>query len=60
MNDKENKAFEQCMKQIKRLLIEEKRMKAKLERIQKTKITCVRILLSNDYCEEILKKEVSE
>ena len=35
-------------------------MKAKLERIQKTKITCLRILLSDEYCEEILKKEVSE
>lgn len=46
------------MKQIKRLLIEEKQTKAKLERIQKDKITCVRILLSDEYCEEILKKEV--
>lgn len=26
MNDKENKAFEQCVKQIKRLLIEEKQV----------------------------------
>lgn len=58
MNDKENKAFEQCMKQIKRLLIEEKQTKAKLERIQKDKITCVRILLSDEYCKEILKKGV--
>ena len=46
------------MKAIKRLLIEEQRMKAKLEKLQKTKITCVRILLSDEYCEEILKKEV--
>ena len=38
MNDKEKKAFEQCMKQIKRLLIEEKQTKAKLEKIQKTKL----------------------
>lgn len=60
MNKEEQQAFEACKKAIKRLLTEEKRMKAKLERIQKTKITCVRILLSNDYCEEILKKEVSE
>lgn len=60
MNSEEQQAFEACKKAIKRLLIEEKRMKAKLERIQKTKITCVRILLSDEYCEEILKKEVSE
>lgn len=60
MNKEEQQTFEKCMKQIKRLLIEEKQMKAKLERIQKDKITCVRILLSDEYCEEILKKEVSE
>jgi hypothetical protein len=60
MNSEEQQAFEAGKKAIKRLLIEEKRMKAKLERIQKTKITCVRILLSDEYCEEILKKEVSE
>lgn len=60
MNSEEQQAFEACKKAIKRLLIEEKRIKAKLERIQKTKITCVRILLSDEYCEEILKKEVSE
>ncbi len=60
MNKEEQQTFEKCMKQIKRLLIEEKQTKAKLERIQKDKITCVRILLSDEYCEEILKKEVSE
>ncbi len=58
MNKEEQQTFEKCMKQIKRLLIEEKQTKAKLERIQKDKITCVRILLSDEYCEEILKKEV--
>ena len=30
----------------------------KLEKLQKEKINCVRILLSDEYCEEILKKEV--
>lgn len=60
MNSEEQQAFEACEKAIKRLLIEEKRMKAKLERIQKTKITCIKILLSDEYCEEILKKEASE
>ena len=60
MNKEEQQAIEACKKAIKRLLIEEKRMKAKLEKLQKTKITCVRILLSDEYCEEILKKEVSE
>lgn len=58
MNKEEQQAFDKCMKAIKRLLIEEKQTKAKLERIQKDKINCVRILLSDEYCEEILKKEV--
>lgn len=53
MNDKENKAFEQCVKQIKRLLIEEKQTKAKLERIQQDKLECVRILLDNEYCKKV-------
>lgn len=60
MNKEEQQAFDKCMKAIKRLFIEEKQTKAKLERIQKDKINCVRILLSDEYCEEILKKEVSE
>ena len=60
MNKEEKQAFDKCMRAIKRLLIEEKQTKAKLERIQKDKINCVRILLSDEYCEEILKKEVSE
>lgn len=60
MTKEEQQAFEACKKAIKRLLIEEKRMKAKLERIQKDKLACIRILTSDEYCEEILKKEVSE
>lgn len=60
MTKEEQQAFEAGKKAIKRLLIEEKQTKAKLERIQKDKINCVRILLSDEYCEEILKKEVSE
>lgn len=51
MNDKES--FEQCMKQIKRLLIEEKQTKAKLERIQRDKLECVRILLDDEYCKKV-------
>ena len=38
MNKEEQQAFEAGKKAIKRLLIEEKRMKAKLERIQKDKL----------------------
>lgn len=57
MNNQEKKAFEECMKQIKRLLIEEKQTKAKLEKIQKTKLECVRALLDNSFYED---KEVSE
>ncbi len=57
MNNQEKQAFEKCMKQIKRLLIEEKQTKAKLEKIQKTKLECVRALLDNNFYED---KEVSE
>ena len=57
MNNQEKQAFEKCMKQIKRLLIEEKQMKEKLERIQKAKLECVRALLDNSFYEE---KEVSK
>lgn len=59
MNNQEKQAFEKCMKQIKRLLIEEKQVKARLERIQKSKLECVRLLLDDKFCEDILK-EVSE
>ena len=55
MNNEEKKAFEKCVKAIKRLLIEEKEAKRKLERIQKEKLNCVRVLLDDKYCEELLK-----
>lgn len=42
----------------KKITYRRKANKSKLERIQKDKINCVRILLSDEYCEEILKKEV--
>lgn len=57
MNKEEKQAIEKCMKQMKRLLIEEKLAKAKLEEIQKTKLECVRELLDNSFYEN---KEVSE
>lgn len=60
MNKEEQQAFEKCMKAIKKLLIEEKQTKAKLERIQKEKMNCIRVLLDDKYCEEIFEKEVSE
>lgn len=59
MNNQEKQAFEKCMKQIKRLLIEEKQTKEKLERIQKAKLECVRLLLDGEYYEKTLK-DVSE
>lgn len=55
MNQEEKKEFDKCVKAIKRLLIEEKQTKAKLERIQKEKLNCVRVLLDNEYREELLK-----
>lgn len=55
MNNEEKKAFEKCMKLIKRLLIEEKQCKQKLERIQKDKMECIRVLLDDNYCDELLK-----
>ncbi|MDY2804532.1 MAG: hypothetical protein SOT91_04125 [Bacilli bacterium] len=42
------------MKEIKRLLIEEKQCKQKLERIQKEKMNCIRVLLDDKYCEETI------
>lgn len=41
MNKEEQQAFDKCMKAIKRLLIEEKQCKQKLERIQKDKMNCM-------------------
>ena len=55
MNKEEQKAFDKCMKAIKRLLIEEKQCKQKLERIQKEKMNCLRVLLDDKYCEEIIE-----
>lgn len=60
MNDKEKKAFEQCMEQIKRLLIEEKQTKAKLERIQRDKLECVRLLLDDEYCKKVGVSDVED
>lgn len=37
MNNDENKSFDKCMKEIRRLLIEEKQTKQKLEKIQQAK-----------------------
>ena len=56
MNGEEQQAFEECKKAIKELLLEEKKTKAKLERIQKAKINYMRILLDDDYREDILKE----
>lgn len=57
MNKEENKAFDKCVRAIRRLIIEEKETKRKLERIQKEKMNCVRVLLDDEYCEETLKGE---
>lgn len=59
MNSEEQKAFEKCMKAIKRLLIEEKQCKQKLERIQKEKMNCIRVLLDDEYCEEIIGNDIN-
>lgn len=56
MTKEEQQAFEECKKAIKELLLEEKKTKIKLEEIKRTKIACMRILLDNDYCKEILKE----
>lgn len=55
MTKEEKQAFDKCMKAIKRLLIEEKQCKQKLERIQKEKMNCIRVLLDDKYCEEIIE-----
>lgn len=52
MDKQEKQAFEECMKQVKRLLIEEKLTKAKLEKIQKAKLECVRALLDDSFYED--------
>ena len=58
MNKEEQQVF-YVRKTIEKLLVEEKQTKLKLENIQKTKLKCVRILLDDKYCKNILK-EVSE
>lgn len=60
MTNEEQKSFDECVKAIKRLHIEEKQTKRKLERIQKEKIECIRVLLDDDYREEILKGDSNE
>ena len=54
MNKEEQQVFDKCMKTIKRLLIEEKQCKQKLERIQKDKMNCIRVLLDDKYREETI------
>ena len=54
MNKEEQQAFDKCMHQIKRLLIEEQQCKEKLERIHTDKMNCIRVLLDDKYCEEII------
>lgn len=56
MNNDEKKSFYKCMKQIRRLLIEEKQTKQKLEKIHQMKMKCIRVLLDKEYCEEILEE----
>lgn len=56
MNEEEQQAFEECKKLIEALILEEKKTKIKLEEIDRTKIACMRILLDNDYCNEVLKE----
>ena len=45
MNKEEQQQFDKYMKAIKRLLIEEKQCKQKLERIQKDKMDYISVLL---------------
>ena len=54
MNKNEQQAFEECKKLIEELLLEEKKTKTKLEEIERTKIACMRILLDDNYCNEVL------
>lgn len=55
MTREEQQAFEECKKAIKELLLEEKKTKAKLEKIQED-ITCIRILLDDAYREDMIKR----
>lgn len=54
MNKEKQQEFDKCMKAIRRLLIEEKQCKQKLERIQKEKMNCIRVLLDYKYSEETI------
>lgn len=56
INYQENQSFKESIKQIRLLLLEEKRTKETLEEIQKTKLECIRILFDGKYCEKILKE----
>lgn len=55
MSNEEQKAFDKCVKAIRRLLLEEKQTKRKLEKIREEKINCIRVLINDEYCEEILR-----
>lgn len=55
MNKDEQKAFDKCVKAIRRLILEERQTKRKLKKIQEEKINCIRVLINDEYCEEILK-----
>lgn len=50
----ESESFIKCKKAIIRLLLEEKSLKKKLEKLQIEKIKCVRVLCDDKYCKEIL------
>ncbi len=56
MTKEEQQAFEECKKAIKELLLEEKKTKEKLEKIQEDKLTCIRILLDDAYREDMIKR----
>lgn len=56
MNIQEDQTFEECKRQIKNLIAEEKRTEAKLKEIQKAKMECIRILLDDDYNKKIVAK----
>lgn len=56
----ESESFIECKKAINRLLLEEKRLKKKLEKLQIEKIKCVRVLCDDEYCKEILGDKENE